>query len=162
MPDIPVDRARQRYTGMYALHETLSIGVEVNPLADDVGALVNWRAVDETERRPALILGTSSDRIGTTSGRAYYATASKDIEQWTDLPVAPYVGGAYGEFDEEWVLIGGLRIRWGKKVSTTHMWDGHNLHHLVNVPVHERFQLGGLLVEQEGKHYFGLTIGTTF
>ncbi|MFT5050068.1 MAG: hypothetical protein ACI8QZ_001462 [Chlamydiales bacterium] len=162
MPDIPVDRARQRYTGMYAIGESLSIGVEVNPLADDVGALVNWRAVDETRRRPALILGTSSDRIGTTSGRAYYATASKDIESWTGVPVAPYVGTAYGEFDDEWVAIGGLRIRWTPKVSTTHLWDGHNLHHIINRPFGDRLRMGGVLVEQQGKHYFGLTVGTSF
>ena len=44
----------------------------------------NLRAED----RPAVILGTSTDRIGTPSGRAIYATASKDLEHLTGLPIA--------------------------------------------------------------------------
>jgi len=162
VPDIPVDRARLRFTGMYAINARLSVGVEFNPLADDVGALVNWRAVDETQRRPALILGTSSDRIGTTSGRAYFVTASKDLKQLTDVPIAPYVGAAYGEFEGRWELIGGLRIRWGAGLGSTHLWDGHNLHHVLDRPFGDRLRIGGLLVEQDGKYYFGLTLGLSF
>lgn len=146
---------------MYALTERLAVGIEVNPLDDDVGPLVNWRLVDETERRPALILGTSSDRIGTPSGRAYYATLSKDLEAWTGLPIAPYAGTAYGGFEHEWELIGGLRIRWGSLFETAHMWDGENLHHLVDRPF-GRYRVGGVAVEQDGTYYFGITLGASF
>ena len=72
-----------------------------------MGLLVNWRAVEETASRPMLMLGTSSDRIGTPSGRAYYATLAKDLERHVGLPVAPYVGAAWGEFDA-WIAAQGL------------------------------------------------------
>jgi hypothetical protein len=38
---------------------------------------MNWLAVPETTKTPALIVGTSSDRIGTPGGQSFYATASK-------------------------------------------------------------------------------------
>ncbi len=159
---IPVDRARLRFTGTYALNERLSIGLEVNPKDDDYGPLANWRVLDETERRPALIVGTSSDRIGTPSGRAVYATLSKDVEEWTGLPIAPYVGTSYGGFEHEFELIGGLRVRYGDDWSSTHLWDGENLHHVVDRALGDRFRLGLVVVEQDGKYYFGGSLGASF
>lgn len=159
---IPVDRARQRWTLTYAVNERLSLGVEWNPLDDDVGPLANYRVLDETETRPALILGTSSDRIGTPSGRAYYATLSKDVERWTGLPVAPYVGTAFGEFDDDWELIAGLRIRLGDRLSTTSTWDGENLHHVADFQVTPSFRLGAVVAEQDGEHFAGFTTGVSF
>lgn len=158
---IPVDRARLRLTATYALHERLRVGVEVNPLDDDVGPLVNWRVWDETARRPALMLGTSSDRIGTPSGRAYFATLSKDLEALLDLPVAPYVGASFGEFEDEWELIGGLRVRWGERWGSTHLWDGENLHHLLDTTLAERYRVGLVLVQQDDDYYGGLTLGAS-
>jgi hypothetical protein len=159
---IPVDRARVRFTAVYALRNDLTVGVEVNPKDDDVGLLVNWRALDETARRPALILGTSSDRIGTTSGRAYYATLSKDVESWTGLPIAPYVGTAFGEFEDEWELIGGVRVRWAKDWSSTHLWDGDNLHHLLDRRLSGGRRVGLVVAEQDGEHYAGVSLGLSF
>jgi hypothetical protein len=46
-------------------------------------------AIPETDRRPALILGTSSDRIGTPDGQSFYATFSKNLKRETELPIAP-------------------------------------------------------------------------
>lgn len=122
---------------------------------------MNWRVVDETGRRPALILGTSSDRIGTPSGRAYYATLSKDLEEWTGLRVAPYVGTSYGEFEDEWELIGGLRIRWTADWSSTHLWDGVNLHHILDRSFADRWRAGVVVVEQDGKYYLGMSVGAS-
>ncbi len=45
--------------------------------------------LQETSDRPAVMLGTSSDRIGTPDGQAYFLTVAKDIERWVGLPVAP-------------------------------------------------------------------------
>ena len=159
---IPVDRARQRLTATYAVLDGLSVGLEYNPKADDLGILANWRAVSETARRPALILGTSSDRIGTTRGRAFYATLSKDLEAWTGLPVAPYVGAAYGQFDDELVAIGGLRVRWAPSWSTTHLWDSQNLHHTLDKSFEGGIRVGAVVVEQDGTYYGGLSIGRSF
>lgn len=145
IPGIDVDRAELRTTAMYQFTPTFSAGVEVNPLAEDVRPIANWLAIQETENMPGLIFGTSSDRIGTPNGQAFYGTFSKDLEAWTGLPIAPYVGASFGTFDDELVAIGGLRIAWTDQLSTTNLWDGHNLHHTINY---------GL----KGGHLFGLVI----
>lgn len=157
-----MDRARLRFTATYAVTERLSIGLEANPLDDDYGPLANWRVLDETAERPALILGTSSDRIGTTSGRAFYATLSKDLERWTGLPIAPYAGTAFGEFEDEWELIGGLHVRWLPRLSTTSLWDGVNLHHTANWTFDNGWTLGAIVVEQDGEYYAGATTSLRF
>ena len=76
---IPVDRARIRFTVAYSVTERFTLGLEANPKDDDYGPIANYRLLDETEFRPAIVLGTSSDRIGTPSGRSYYAMAAKDL-----------------------------------------------------------------------------------
>jgi len=166
---IPVDRARARLTGTYSVTDRLMVGIEINPYDDgdldpddwDVGPLVNYRALDETESRPALIIGTSSDRIGTPDGRAYYATLSKSLHRWTGLPVAPYVGTAFGEFEDEWELIGGLNIRWADRWTSTHLWDGENLHHIVDHSLGTGWRAGFVVAEQDGDYYAGLTVGVS-
>ena len=157
-----VDRAKYRTTLMYRFTPALQAGVEYNPKADDVGLIANWRAVEESADWPALILGTSSDRIGTEEGRAYYATLSKDLEAWTGMPVAPYVGVAYGEADDELVAIGGASIRWSERWSTMHIYDSENIHHILSTTVAGRHTLGLLVVEQDGRHSFGLSYGVGF
>lgn len=158
---IPVDRAKLRLTATYALSPELYVGVEVNPLDDDVGPLVTWRAVEETRNRPALIFGTSSDRIGTPSGRALYATLAKDVEGWTGLPVAPYVGTSYGGFEHEFELIGGVNVRWSEDWTSTHLFDGENLHHLIDRTFEGGWRAGLVVVQQESDYYFGLSLGAS-
>ena len=94
--------------------------------------LVNWVAVKEKEKRPALIFGTSSDRIGTPSGQAYFGTVSKNLKDPTGVPIAPYVGLSYGTFDYELRVIGGFWAGFGKGFSTTVIWDGADLHPTVS------------------------------
>ena len=106
----------------------VSLGIEYNPLADEVGPLANVVAVREGRTRPALIFGTSSDRIGTPDGQAYFGTFSKDLEELTGVPVAPYAGLTYGTYEDELRVIGGFRARLGRGFSTTFIWDGVNLH----------------------------------
>ena len=162
LPDIPVKRAELRMTATYAIARGAFVGVEYNPLDDDVGLLANWRVVDEGQHTPMLMVGTSSDRIGTPSGRAYYATLSKGVEPYTGLPIAPYVGSSYGEFDDELVLIGGLGVRWMPELASTHFWDGHNLHHMLDYSFEGGYRLGVVVAEQDGKHYTGVSVGASF
>jgi hypothetical protein len=157
-----VDRAKLRTTLTYRFAPTFTAGLEYNPLDADLGPIANWLAVSETQTRPALILGTSSDRIGTTHGRAVYATLAKDLTAATGLPVAPYAGVSYGTFDDELVAIGGLRIRWADWLSTTHMWDGHNLHHIAETPVGEAGTLGLVVVDIDGEVDVGLSYSIGF
>lgn len=106
----------------------LSVGVEYNPKADNVELLANLRVVDETARRPAVRVGTSSDRVGTPSGESYFVTVAKDLEGLTGLPLAPYVGVAYGTYEDKARPIGGLNVRLGARWSSLMMFDGVHLH----------------------------------
>lgn len=116
----------------------------------------------ETSERPALIFGTSSDRIGTTHGRAFYGTLSKDIEAWTKLPIAPYAGVSYGTYADELVPIGGLVVRWSERVSTTHSYDGHNLHHIASYARDDGTAFGVVVAEQDEHYFLGVTLSVSF
>lgn len=147
---------------MYQFSATLSAGVELNPLAPDIGPLANWLAIPETGDAPGLIFGTSSDRIGTPHGRAIYGTLSKDLESWTGLPLAPYAGVSYGSFDDEIVAIAGARIAWSEQLGTTSLWDGHNLHHTIDCGLRGG-QLLGLVIANLDEHYsLGLSYSIRF
>jgi len=89
-------------------------------------------ALPETERRPALILGTSSDRIGTPSGQSFYATFSKNLKGETGLPIAPYVGVAYGTYEHRWLPLAGLNVYFTRKFSSLVIYDGVRVHPTLN------------------------------
>jgi hypothetical protein len=137
-----IDRATWRNTLTYRIHPRLTAGVEYNPLAGKVSPLANLVALTETLKRPALILGTSSDRIGTPYGQSFYATFSKNLKQATGLPIAPYVGAAYGTFEERVRVIGGLHINLAERWSSTILFDGVRVH--------------PLLIYTRGRHQFGV------
>ena len=136
-----IDRATWRNTLTYRFHPRFTAGVEYNPLAGKVSPLANVVALTETHRRPAVILGTSSDRIGTPFGQSFYATASKNLKHSTGLPIAPYVGVAYGTFEDRLRAIGGLNINIAERWSSTILFDGVRVHPLVNY-TRGRHQLG--------------------
>jgi hypothetical protein len=131
-----VARASLRTTLTYRLHPRLSAGVEVNPRADEasgrVSPLLNWLAVTETEKRPALIVGTSSDRIGTPEGQSFYATVSKNLKRETGLPIAPYAGVAFSTHEDRWLPLAGLNVNFTRSLSATVIFDGVRVHPLVN------------------------------
>jgi hypothetical protein len=127
-----IPRASLRTTLTYRLHPRLSVGVEYNPRADDVGLLANFVAVTETEKRPALIFGTSSDRIGTPSGRSVYATVSKNLSEELNLPLAPYAGVAYSTYEDRFLAIAGLNVRWADRFSSLVVFDGVKVHPTFN------------------------------
>lgn len=162
IPGIDVDRPRFRTTLVRYFTPSFSAGIEYNPVADDVGPLANWLAVPESGDWPALLFGTSSDRIGTSHGRALYGTLSKDLEGLTGLPIAPYVGASYGTYDDELVGIGGLVVRWSERWSTTSLWDGHNLHHIVEAGIDERQVVGLVIANVDGHYDVGLSYSISF
>ncbi len=129
IPDA-VKRARWRNTLVYRFLPTLTAGVEVNLLSEKekVNPLVNWLAVTETETRPALIFGTSSDRIGTPTGQSFYGTVSKDLKPHTGIPIAPYVGAAFGTYEDKFRPIGGANIRFPQNFSALIIYDGVKVH----------------------------------
>lgn len=145
IPNI-LNRAKWRNTLTYQVNSRLSVGVEYNPLAKKISPLANFVAVEETEKRPALILGTSSDRIGTPEGQSFYATLSKSLERETDLPIAPYIGIAYGSYENRARIIGGLNIYFDKRWSSTILYDGVKIHPLLNY-TRGRHQFGFVLAQ---------------
>jgi hypothetical protein len=158
IPDGVIDRAAWRNTLMARLHRNLQVGVEYNPLAGEVGPLVNWRALQENRRRPALSFGTSSDRIGTPYGRAYYATLSYDLQPAAGIPVGVYFGPLWGSFDDELLFPFGATLRLGKRWSVTPSFDGHAFHQLIGYSW-GRYTLTGILVR--GRHP-GMAINVGF
>ncbi len=144
-----IDRAKWRNTLTYRFHPRFTAGVEYNPLAGKVSPLANVVALTETHNRPALILGTSSDRIGTPFGQSFYATFSKSLKHYTGLPVAPYVGVAYGTFEDRARIIGGLNINFSERWSSTMLFDGVRVHPTANY-TYGRHQFG--VIFERGRH----------
>jgi len=139
-----IDRAKWRNTLTYRFHPRFTAGVEYNPLAGKVSPIANFVAITETHQRPAVILGTSSDRIGTPSGQSFYVTVSKSLKHYTRLPIAPYVGVAYGTYEDRARVIGGLNISISSRWSSTILFDGVRVHPLLNYT--------------RGRHQFGMIL----
>jgi hypothetical protein len=144
-----IDRAKWRNTLTYRFHPRFTAGVEYNPLAGKVSPLANLVAITETHNRPALILGTSSDRIGTPYGQSFYATISKNLKHSTNLPVSPYFGVAYGTYEDRARIIGGLNIAIGESWGSTILFDGVRIHPILNY-TRGRHQFG--VIMERGRH----------
>ena len=123
-----VDRAAVRSTLIYRLHPRFHVGIEYNPKVGEVHPLITIIPVTETKNRPAIIFGISSDRIGTPSGTSVYLTASKDLQHWTGLPIAPYGGIVYGSYEKKFRFIGGLNIRFPYRLTSLIQFDGVKVH----------------------------------
>lgn len=92
--------------------------------------LVTLFLLTEGEQRPALFLGTSSDRIGSPEGeQSYYATASKYIPL---LRTSVYAGVNYSEWDAAVNYPAGFAVDLGKGFSLRPMYDGQRTHLLLN------------------------------
>jgi len=108
----------------------LQLGVEFNAAVEEFNPLVTLFVLTETERRPALFLGTSSDRIGSPEGtQAYYATASKYIPI---LRTAAYASLNYSEWDEALNVPFGAALEIGYGFSARYMYDGQRSHALLD------------------------------
>ena len=123
-----VDRAEVRATLIYRWHPRIHFGVEYNPKVGEVHPLLTLIPVTETKNRPAVIIGISSDRIGTPEGTSVYLTLSKDLQHWTGLPIAPYGGIVYGSYEHRWRPIGGLFVRLPRRFAGLVQFDGVKVH----------------------------------
>ena len=99
-------------------------------MVSEVVPLATVFLLTETERRPALFVGTSSDRVGSPEGtQSYYLTASKLAPK---IPVSVYGSINYSEWSEginfpfggEWYVWGGFSARF--------MYDGQQPHAMVS------------------------------
>ena len=144
-----IPRASLRTTLTYRIHPRLSLGVEYNPRADDVGLLANFVALTETAKRPALIFGTSSDRIGTPNGRSIYATLSKNLSRVVKLPIATYAGAAYGTYEHRFRPIAGVTVNWRKDLSSLLIFDGVKVHPTLTYALRRRHVFTFLLAQSK-------------
>ena len=138
---------------MRRLTPSLKAGIEWNALENEVGIVANWRAISETRTRPALIFGTSSDRIGTPSGQSYYATVSKSLGR-----VAPYAGVSYSGYADKLLVPFGMNVALPRGLSAMVMNDGVHTH-LSATYARSRISVTLLAVERQ---HVGVTIGTAF
>lgn len=157
------ERSRASLLATYRVDERWTVGFEAAPEADEFSPLVVYRALDETASHPAVTFGTSTDRIGTPRGQAVWMTASKSVESYVNFPVSPYVGLAWGEFEDEFEVLGGLRIDWNRGISTTSSWDGESLHHALNVEFEDGWRVSLLAIDDDvdNETRFGMSIGRT-
>jgi hypothetical protein len=148
-----IDRATHRTVLMHRFGRDFKAGVEWNAKADEVGFVANWRALGETETRPAVIFGTSSDRIGTPSGQSYYVTLSKGFGR-----IAPYAGASYSGFEERVLFPFGVNVALPRNFSAMVINDGVHTH-LSATYAHRNAAVTLLLVERKN---VGVTVGLTF
>jgi hypothetical protein len=153
-----IPRAAIRTTITYQFHRRLTAGIEFNPRADEVAPIANLLVLTETKKRPALMLGTSSDRIGTPSGQSFYATVSKNLHRETGIPIAPYAGASFGTFDNRLRPIGGLTVFLNEKFSIIATYNGVNVHPLLNF-THKRHTLSLVMVKGRDP---GMSYSVTF
>jgi len=111
-----------------------------------VHPLITIIPVTETLNRPAVIFGISSDRIGTPRGTSVYLTASKDLQHWTGLPIAPYGGIVYSSYDHKFRAIGGLNIRFHPKVTSLIQFDGVKVHPSITYSFNDTHALTFLMI----------------
>jgi hypothetical protein len=143
---------------MRQVSSALKAGIEINERAGEIGFVGNWRAVAETRRRPALIVGTSSDRIGTPRGQSYYATVSKSLHHDIRLPVAPYAGISWSTYEDRLIYPFGVNVQLTPRWSAMVLNDGVHSHVSTSV-AWRKFSLTLLAVERKD---FGFTLGAAF
>lgn len=104
--------------------------MEYNPAASEVSPLFSLFLSTETAIRPALFLGTSSDRIGSPAGeQAYFLTVAKQLPY---LPLSVYGTVNYSEWDGELNFPFGASVEFGKVFSVRGMYDGKEPHLMFN------------------------------
>ncbi|HEX6177779.1 MAG TPA: hypothetical protein VF057_05430 [Thermoanaerobaculia bacterium] len=153
-----IPRATHRTILMHQFHPSFKAGLEWNVRADEIGIVANWRALSETAHRPAVIAGTSSDRIGTPEGQSYYVTISKSLHHETGLPIAPYAGVSWSGYEQRFVYPFGVNVALSPSLSAMLMNDGVHTH-LSATYAWNRFALTLLAVERKD---FGATLGARF
>ncbi|WP_395139542.1 hypothetical protein [Armatimonas sp.] len=96
------ERPRWRTTLTGRVSPRFQVGAEFNANAPKakLNPVGNYFIQPESENRPGIVAGFSSDRIGTPSGMSYFVSAQKQLGGESGK-LAPYVGLAYSEFGKQ-------------------------------------------------------------
>ena len=128
--DTDLNRPRWRSTIHYRVLARLQLGLEFNPSESEFSPLMNAFLLTETEKRPAMVLGTSSDRIGSPEGKqAYYITVAKHHPNW---PFSGYFSVNYSEWDKGFNVPFGVAWEFNRNWAAQTMFDGDEYHLLLN------------------------------
>ena len=129
--DTEMARPRWRFTLNYRFHHRTQVGIEFNPKAQEICPLLTLFLLTETEKRPALFVGTSSDRIGSPSGKqSYYVLRSENIYHFcTHLCTGVWIT-PNGMMLSTFHLV--LILSLGKVFPVRTMHDGDLTHLLLN------------------------------
>jgi hypothetical protein len=111
----------------YHVLPNVQLGGDYRPLSDDFGVLATWRAIPETDRRPAVIFGTANDDFGDTNSQSVYGTVSKALPEWRGVRASPYTGVVYIWELEDVELLGGLHLRY-RNTSALVQYSGTDTH----------------------------------
>ena len=143
---------------MRRVHPRLNLGIEWNPGEGEVGPLANAFLLTETHLRPAVGLGTSSDRIGTEAGTtSIYLTVAKRFPS-PSVPLSGYVSLNWSETDDGFNVPFGGTLHMGERFDLRGMYDGRRSHLLASTHV-DRFTVTALWVWLE---HAGVAVSTGF
>ena len=99
-------------------------------MVEEVNPLVTLFLLTETEKRPSVFLGTSSDRIGSPAGTtAYYATVTKGVPK---TGTSAYFSFNYSEWDDGFNLPFGISQDLSRGFAGRYMYDGQESHALLD------------------------------
>lgn len=170
MPNSPVARAETRWVAAWRATRRLSLAIEHNPGEDEWLPNFNFAISLPGEHLPnvGLIAGTSSDRIGTPDGRAWFLTAPFAAPAECPVPISGYFGASYGTWADDLRAIGGLTWWLDDRTSVGVQHDGEQVHWLLSRglgelgPGHAAWSLDLLLVEIGGVRTAGATVAVRF
>jgi hypothetical protein len=123
--DTEQERPRWRTTLTGRVSPRAQLGMEFNASAPEakLNPVGNYFIQTESDTRPGVVAGFSSDRIGTPRGMSYFVSAQKQLGGETGR-VAPYLGLAYSEFGREILTPFGASIGLRDNLVLLPMCDG--------------------------------------
>ncbi|MBX3096652.1 MAG: hypothetical protein KF812_07305 [Fimbriimonadaceae bacterium] len=111
------------------MNPRLQVGAEYNAAAGEWSPTANLIALTETEGRPLVTFGTSSDRIFSPAGnQAYFVTVAKKIP---GTAFGPYVGASYSEWEQTVIFPFGVNVALAPEWDALYLNDGRNSHALL-------------------------------
>ena len=151
-----LERPRWRITLNYQFLSRIQLGLEYNLAASEIVPLLNAFILTETAIRPALFIGTSSDRIGSPVGtQAYYFTLAKRLPS---SPLSLYGTVNYSEWDGEFNFPFGATVDFGRGLSVRGMYDGDRSHLMFNY----FYRQHGVSLMYIWLERFGIAMSTAF
>jgi len=123
--DSSQERPRWRTTLTRRVSPRFQVGVEFNASApkEKLNPVGNYFIQTETETKPGIVAGFSSDRIETPYGMSYFVSAQKQLGGEKGR-VAPYLGLFYSEFGREVLMPFGASIALRDDLVLLPMCDG--------------------------------------